>query len=674
MALSLITLVPGLLFTTNPMLPAPATRTMRFAPLRTLDFAHFQKNDENHRVNQFLGPPVGAPGARSTLGVEQDKFKTTQGVFVIGQKARPTSGDPLTDLFLESVVGEAGVFNYNALNEALLVDALKACEVGHGWPKVVNFDDYVRSSSPFIDCIVRLAHGVDWEHAATWLEHKFKQYNPPVARGGRGATAEAIIVVHAIVYSLAMLAGAVVNAVLAVSHVASCLLWMMLMLVVECVAPWCSVLTCCVTWACDHPGAARWLLFVLYGLVGVQGVTCLSCHDGVSGCNGGDSCPFANLPFINSEILRSNGGSHEETTTDAEGAETVITHTLLVAVTVLPRVISRFLSRGVLDFFKTVARRPAAGAVPDVESMSESELIQAVRGGSVTPDDALNSILTRLVNVPANQVPKLNALVSTIGQMTKLRTSSTSVGTGANGELLGIFTFAWTQAGRVVQHANAALAVAGEATSADTVESKVILQAKILRPRSQAEFAHMLTVWGMICHALGVANSLSTGAFVLKVVFDQQVNFGLSWQQAHELFLVYLEAIETAQSGRGLTLSNVYESGGQDMYREKAIARAKEHFKVGNSSEGEKTKQEAERIFRGGFNSSSTKCCLTFNLGRDKHPPNAIDAKGKCIFNHKCDHWVSEQPDGTKGGICGSTKHGRHACDNPKRADAKVTG
>jgi hypothetical protein len=139
---------------------------------------------------------------------------------------------------------------------------------------------------------------------------------------------------HAIVYPLALAAVAVVNVVLAVSHVASSLLLMLLMLVVECVAPWCSVLACCVTWACNHPWAARWMLIVLYGLVGVHGVTCLSCHDGVSGCHGGDSCPFANLPFINSEILRSNGGAHEETTTDAEGAETVITHTLLVAVTV----------------------------------------------------------------------------------------------------------------------------------------------------------------------------------------------------------------------------------------------------------------------------------------------------------------------------------------------------
>jgi hypothetical protein len=59
-------------------------------------------------------------------------------------------------------------------------------------------------------------------------------------------------------------------------------------------------------------------------------------------------------------------------------------------------------------------------------------------------------------------------------------------------------------------------------------------------------------------------------------------------------------------------------------------------------------------------------------LGRDKHPQNALDAKGKCLFNHKCDHFVSEQADGTKGGVCGSTKHGRHACDNAKRVDAKV--
>ena len=79
----------------------------------------------------------------------------------------------------------------------------------------------------------------------------------------------------------------------------------------------------------------------------------------------------------------------------------------------------------------------------------------------------------------------------------------------------------------------------------------------------------MLTVWGMLCHAMGLANSLATGAFTLKVVHEQVSLFGLSWQQAHELFLVYLEAVETGTADSTLTIANVYESGGQDMYREK---------------------------------------------------------------------------------------------------------
>ena len=53
------------------------------------------------------------------------------------------------------------------------------------------------------------------------------------------------------------------------------------------------------------------------------------------------------------------------------------------------------------------------------------------------------------------------------------------------------------------------------------------------------------------------------------VVHEQVSLFGLSWQQAHELFLVYLEAVETGTADSTLTIANVYESGGQDMYREK---------------------------------------------------------------------------------------------------------
>ena len=111
------------------------------------------------------------------------------------------------------------------------------------------------------------------------------------------------------------------------------------------------------------------------------------------------------------------------------------------------------------------------------------------------------------------------------------------------------------------------------------------------------------------------------------------------------------------------------------MFRERATLRAQEFFKAADKG--------GEGIFRdsdGGKKcvyigqTSSGKPCITFNLGQtnDKHPKNHLDATGRCKYSHRCDQWVTEQPDGTKGGICGSWKHPRARCDNPKKSATKV--
>jgi hypothetical protein len=117
-------------------------------------------------------------------------------------------------------------------------------------------------------------------------------------------------------------------------------------------------------------------------------------------------------------------------------------------------------------------------------------------------------------------------------------------------------------------------------------------------------------------------------------------------------------------------LANVYDSGGQDMYREQAITRAKDHFS--KSTVDKPPPGGGQGIFRGQFNRQG-RPCITFNLGKSEHPAAHLDANGRCKFCHKCDQWVSEQPDGTKGGVCGSFKHGRANCDNPKKAASKVS-
>jgi hypothetical protein len=402
-----------------------------------------------------------------------------------------------------------------------------------------------------------------------------------------------------------------------------------------------------------------------------EAVTCMSCHDGVPGCAGGSACPFFATPIINNDILSSAGGTH----TSATGTVT----TLIVCATILPRAISRFLTRGVLDFFKSVARRAAPGVPVAVADLNSAEIVEAVRGGRVEIADAVSEILSRLPTATAAEGTRLTTIVSALGQLDKLGSHTSGAGTAANGELWGAFTYAWTQAGRVVLFSSESMVQAGqsaddgETSAAATTERKAMKAAKILRPRSVHEFYHMLSVWQMICQAVALANSLATGAFLEQVVHEQVAKNDLTWQEAHELFLVYLEAVETAPAGSNLTLANVYASGGHDMYRERAKMRAKDMFK------GQPTR-DPQDIFRGDKcvyigQTSSGSPCTTFNLGKpnDQHPRQALDATGRCKYAHRCDQWVTEQPDGTKGGICGSWKHCRKHCDNPKKSATKVS-
>ena len=71
------------------------------------------------------------------------------------------------------------------------------------------------------------------------------------------------------------------------------------------------------------------LLFVLM-LPTAGAVTCLSCNDGIPGCQGGRACPMFRVPFVNGEILRTEAGQHTEMLEgegEEEGEEVV--HTLL---------------------------------------------------------------------------------------------------------------------------------------------------------------------------------------------------------------------------------------------------------------------------------------------------------------------------------------------------------
>ena len=359
------------------------------------------------------------------------------------------------------------------------------------------------------------------------------------------------------------------------------------------------------------------------------------------------------------------------------GAATVITLQML-----LPLKFLRVLSGTVLACMKSIALKPAAGTAVDLSPLSHAGVIDCVNVGSASVQDGLREVIVRIGAATTQiEISRLNALQSTLGNMLTSAPVNANGSPTANGQLLGAFSFAYAQAGRVVRSNQAAVAVvAGIETESETSERSRVLYAKLTRPINMAEFADFLNCWVMICHACGLGNVLVLGAFLRDVVFDT-IALKDEWYVAHELFLVYLEFVETSGDPT-ITIANVFTRGSQDTHMSRAIARADDHFRIfraptrassgggggggggGGSSGGA---APAVKPWNGSYDNKSTSCCISFNIGRKEHPATSL-VNGKCRYNHICDHFVTDK--GPKG-QCGG-KHARCDCTNPKKCDAAV--
>ena len=361
----------------------------------------------------------------------------------------------------------------------------------------------------------------------------------------------------------------------------------------------------------------------------------------------------------------------------ANAARAVLQQAHLDVSNILPRTITKVLTRAACDFFLTVARRPADGTRTRLEEITTADLVKFVKGGRITPTEALEDVLRRsaIAGTTAAVLAQLNAVGGLLAQLMKSPGFNVpNAITSSSGELLGAFTLAYAQAGRVVSFDSATTVIAGAIGSLGEgiEEQSRVLQAKIIRPKSMGQFSHMLLTWCMICAATTLASILVTGAFIKRSVHESMENYGLSWQIAHELFLVLIEAVEsqTAMAGGGirLGLGNIFEAGGMDSFRERATQRARTHFP---SISGGGFRERETSAWNGKSTASNDVCCGAFNTGRP-HTPEMLLPDGTCKFAHRCNKFVSKQPDGTAGGQCGSTQHGRCNCTNPFKSERKV--
>jgi hypothetical protein len=236
-------------------------------------------------------------------------------------------------------------------------------------------------------------------------------------------------------------------------------------------------------------------------------------------------------------------------------------------------------------------------------------------------------------------------------------------------ELVGVYRYCAVLAGKVVRTrlSQVASVLPPEMAQGDA-QVKAVPPEKIVKPKSMAEFADILVTWSMLLSGLGIASVLVSGAFLREVVFDPIHDGTMAWEGAFELWLVYLEEVERT-AGDEVNLTNVYNRGAQDTMIKRAMERLPKPpsgiFRGGGGGNGD---GDEEPKWNGSFNSKSAATCLTFNLGKKKHPANCLNEKGGCKFNHVCDAYVGDKG---PGGRCGSDKHARHNCDNPAKQSAE---
>ena len=389
-----------------------------------------------------------------------------------------------------------------------------------------------------------------------------------------------------------------------------------------------------------------------------ESVTCTTCYDQIPGCEGGDTCLLHNTPMANVAIVAGGAG-------------------IITLRNLLPLKFLRECTRSVLDCLKMVANRPAIGTPIDLSApaMTVDQLIEAVQTGRATPGEAVRETMTRVGGAGTQiELARLNALTNLLTNMEKSSGGAGAPGvTSRGGSALGSYSLVWALAGKITrQSLSVGIAGISEGTSAEVSSPAAqIVKLNIIRPTGMTEFSDMITIWLMICHATGLGNVLVLGEFLRDVVYDTMLKHGHSWQVAHELFLVYLEAVETS-SDDAVNIRTVFVNGSQDTYLKRATDSASVEFKGVPLKPGVNkslpTVSDGEIKWNGNYNRKATTPCFSFNMGTP-HPSRSLDEKGTCKHNHVCDHWVSDKgPRGTCGG-----KHPRSRCDNPNKCDKQVT-
>ena len=383
-------------------------------------------------------------------------------------------------------------------------------------------------------------------------------------------------------------------------------------------------------------------------------VTCLTCHDQLDGCAGGNACPFLQGPTSNVQALAAGAG------------------TLLMAAKIFPREYLKVLTRSVLDTIKAVSKRALPGDVPIISGWSVAKLLAAFRDCTVPRPDIVMELTSLIPGSTDAEKETIKLALSSMDLFSKMESNSGGTSRRA-GESVGVLGLMWALAGRIVERRNDTVTVFSNSdspTDSTSVASK--LTEKKSLSASAETFCERISVFTSTCHGLGVENVMSLTFFFREVAFNVMNRDKLPWQLAHMVVEIYLEDVDNSTS---LTIGNILASGGTDSRMARARTLTEERFGQGifrSGTFGRPTGGGAPPVDGGapwdckGTPDSSLGFCNSYNY-KQTHPSRSLKADGTCKFKHACMQWVTGK--GADG--CCEGKHPRKDCKNPGKSTEK---
>jgi hypothetical protein len=361
------------------------------------------------------------------------------------------------------------------------------------------------------------------------------------------------------------------------------------------------------------------MLGALVTMTPVHAAPCIHCKDTIPGCGKNDACPLVKTSASNAQIFK----------------DKVLTKTPTL-VNLVTAELSAHVGRTVCDAIVGLYNAPAVGTEIDfnagIYATSHQAIVKAALYGHCSVCEAADVLGTRMeASTDDQDITKIKGAIESL----KL------VGEGASRDSQGVCQFVWAKLSQVIAKRSSGTHTLRTESGKEKASS---LTATLVRPESESAFYELMHMWLMVIVGLGLTLFPVAARFLDDVAYGA-IRMREGWQVAHELLVIYFKEIDMDMTN-SLSLANVFggcKRGGHDSFLGEARRNVEAFFRTrsGALREGSPSKTA-----NGKFNDKSDRACKDYNAGR---PCARLDSSGACVFNHKCNQFVSDKG---KNGVC----------------------